>query len=185
MDVDSEPFAASAHVFQWHVSNPPVGCWYREDRDEVVVGARTGDPAYAGVLAFMGLLCGLFVIAVWEAVKVFDWLVVFFALPMCIALAVGFTLTVELAFGHVCLRIRGDHATLFSGVWRIGRTRRLDMSRCTGLSLPAISSGYRRVPTAGIVLEYSGGSSERIARLLVGSSREFIAYVIRQHIPVT
>lgn len=156
----NEGFKISATIDQDAVSadvlkNPPRGAWFRQEMDQIVVGASTRSPIALFLVPFMcvwsgGSLGGIYGSQI--ASGKFDLAAALFGIPFLL----GTILFGSIALMTVCGKIEvsiGRESSVFMGIGRIGWLRRFDWADIKTIREDSLQMRYPGSSSHAIVLE--------------------------------
>ncbi|HEX2838876.1 MAG TPA: hypothetical protein VHN77_12210 [Phycisphaerales bacterium] len=192
------------------LANPPKGCWYRDDGLEARVGATCRSLAGAAFMLFFTLFWNG-VVSVFVVINVastlvhlgvavpawfpspkgntapnmplgmtlFLWL---FLTPFILIGAFTAAMALTSLFGHVEVRVRDTHGTVFTGVGPVGWKRRFDVANVRGVAIGQTSWKENNQTKPVIVIE--ADKTIRFGSMLHQKHRTFVAGALRNLLAV-
>ena len=164
------------------MSRPPRGAWLRQMGGGFEVGASTRSAIAFFLVPFTlvwsgGSLGGIYGTQI--AKGALDWKLCLFGLPFLLGSLLLVPLALLCVCGKIVVRREGDRGEVFTGIGRIGWTRRFRWSEVKAVrrSLTKWQQNNRRVPLIEIEL---GTKSLRFGSQLTSQRREFLLRALKQ-----
>ena len=164
------------------LSRPPGGTWLRQMGGGFEVGATTRSGIAFFIVPFTllwsgGSLGGIYGTQIYKGTL--DWKLCLFGLPFLLGSLLLVPFAVLSVGGKIAVRREGDRGEVFTGIGRIGWTRRFRWSEVKAVrrSLTKWQQNNRRVPLIEIEL---GTKSLRFGSQLTSQRREFLLRALKQ-----
>lgn len=203
-ETDVAPIPAS------DLANPPKGCWYRDDGVEARVGATCRSLAGAAFMLFFTLFWNG-VVSVFVVINVastlvhmgvavpawfpspngntapnlplgmtlFLWL---FLTPFILIGAFTAAMALTSLFGHVEVRIRDSHGSVFTGVGPVGWRRRFDVASVRSVSIGQTT--WKENNQSKPVIAIEADKTIQFGSMLHSTHRNFVAGALRNILAV-
>lgn len=164
------------------MSRPPAGTWLRQMGGGFEVGATTRSAVGFFLVPFTllwsgGSLGGIYGTQIYKGAL--DWKLCLFGLPFLLGSLFLVPFALMCVCGKIAVRREGDRGEVFTGIGRIGWTRRFRWSdvKAVRRSVTKWKQNHRNVPLIEIELETK---SLRFGSQLSSQRREFLLRALKQ-----
>ena len=167
-------------------SDPPKGCWYRENVDGWTAGASTRSPVAFFLVPFMCVWSGASLGGIYGSQIIhgkFNLLMSLFGIPFLLGSILFWSIAVMTIAGKVILTAKGDELTIFTGVWGLGWRRKVTISPDSRLYSNNANAHYPGSNTSTITIE--GAKSIRFGSGLSFARQTFIKQLLRYKFNLT
>lgn len=133
--------------------NIPKGCWYRETMDGWIAGATTRSPVAFFIIPFMCIWSGASLGGIYGSQIIagkFDLFMSLFGIPFVLGSVLFWSVAIMCVAGKVELTASGEDLTVFTGVGKLGWTKKITITQAS------------RVYTSGINYHYPGSNNVNI-----------------------
>jgi len=111
--------------------DPPKGYWFREDMDGWTAGATTRSPVGYFLVPFMCVSSGFSLGGIYGEQIIhgkFNLFLSLFGIPFVLGSILFWSLTAVTIAGKVILTAKGEELTVFTGVWGLGRRKKVPIT---------------------------------------------------------